>query len=116
MTAPLAAVATAVSVTPHQVQELAVQVGLPEEEREKLRVGGLRQVPVADVGLVELVEEVLAGLCANGWRPQTCGWVAYTHSLELTDDQLAELGAALRAALPGLDTAPVFLTGRPCSI
>jgi len=113
MTEPVAlhAVTVATSTVRHDVQRLAAQVGLDDDERQRLRDGGLLQVPVATVDLEALVSEVLDGLA-----PADCRAVVFTHSLELDDGLLDRLTKALGSALPDLDVAPLIVSGRPCSI
>lgn len=113
---PISAVTSARSFEAGDVQVLASEAGLPDAEREKLRDGGLVQVPVAREDLPVLVTELLAELRHDGWRPETCASVVFTHSLELSEDQVAAVDGVLRAALPGLTRYPLIITGRPCSI
>ena len=114
--APLAAVASATSFAQHSVQELAALAELSVAERETLHDNGLDEIPVAERDLPGLVLEVLDELAAQGVDRGRCDAVVVTHSLTLTEAELAELGALLRHELPGLVGPPVFLTGRPCSV
>jgi 3-oxoacyl-[acyl-carrier-protein] synthase III len=113
---PVRAVAVASSFEAKDVQTLAADVGLPDVQRQQLRDGGLMQVPVATVNLIELVTEVLTELRTTGWRLESCTSVVFTYSLELTEHQLAALDTMLREALPSLARQPLAVTGRPCSI
>lgn len=113
---PIAALATARSFLSRDVQELAIAAGLSEEERQKLRVGGLSQIPVAAVPLDTLISEVLDELQLREWDRRTCTLAVFTHSLELNPAQLSKISAYLSVLLPGLAVPPILITGRPCSV
>jgi 3-oxoacyl-[acyl-carrier-protein] synthase III len=113
---PLTAVAAARSFEQRDVATLAVEAGLGSAELTTLRDNGLAAVPVATAALPELINEVLSGLEECGWRPQTCSWVVFTHSLAMGEGDLERVDRLLRAALPCLARRPVLLSGRPCSI
>lgn len=108
---PIRAIATTSSTVGCDVQELAATVGLPLDERTKLRDGGLVSIPAAQGDLVALVDDVIGSLEVAG-----CTDVVFAHSLELDDADAERLTKALTMALPDLVRSPLLLTGRPCSV
>lgn len=111
MPIPVRALATSHATVPRDVDDLAAEVGLSAEERSALRDGGLVAVPVASVGLAELVVGVVESLDVSD-----CASVVFTHSLEMADATAERLTDALTAAIPSLVHPPMLVTGRPCSI
>lgn len=113
---PLTAVAAARSFERRDVAALAAAAGLGPSGQETLRDNGLAAIPVAVADLPGLIIEVLRGLEESGWRPETCSWVIFTHSLPMGEGDLERVDRLLSAALPSLARRPLLLSGRPCSI
>ncbi len=97
-------------------RDLAESAGLPAAELERMHQGGIRSIPVAQLPLPDLLRECLDDLAERGWDPSRCRLAVFAHSLVLRDDEMACATAAIRSRCPSLDAAPLFLTGRPCSI
>jgi 3-oxoacyl-[acyl-carrier-protein] synthase III len=96
--------------------DLGASVGLADTELDRLRQGGIRSIPVAEVPLDELLRECLDELSARGWEPDRCALALFTHSLPLTGDEMARLSGAVGDRCTRLVAGSLFLTGRPCSI
>jgi 3-oxoacyl-[acyl-carrier-protein] synthase III len=97
-------------------RELGASVGLPQAELDRLRDGGLRSIPVAEVPLPDLLGECLDELAERGWEPGRCALALLAHSLPLADGEVTAVSDAIRERCAGLVIAPLLLAGRPCSI
>lgn len=113
---PMSAVGLARSLERRDVQQLAELVGLPELERQKLHENGLVEIPVATAGLIDLLAEVIDDLTSTGWRAEACRSVIFTHSLALGRAEAQDVENLLLDRLCRLDSPPILVTGRPCSV